>query len=219
MTRVASVVGVLLLVSFVACHTQPSGTGKAPPDTASEEDARARFGSEKGESRRSRVESAQEVELGAAKQRAETNGVGSVKKSDAEWRDELSPEEFRVCRMGGTEKAFSGKYWDHKDKGFYVCTACGNKLFSSDTKYKSGSGWPSYWDAFAANAVTTRADNSYGMSRTEIVCGRCEAHLGHVFTDGPKPTGLRYCVNSVVLDFVPDDIAGTEKPGAEVPGP
>ena len=126
-------------------------------------------------------------------------------KSETEWKGCLSPEEYRVLREKGTEMAFTGKYYKHKEKGVYVCAACGNELFSSESKYDSGSGWPSYWQPISEEAVEFKKDASLGMERTEVLCGKCGSHLGHVFEDGPKPTGLRYCINSVSLDFEKDD--------------
>ncbi|WP_417450720.1 peptide-methionine (R)-S-oxide reductase MsrB [Kordiimonas sp.] len=128
-----------------------------------------------------------------------------VAKSDAEWRDELTPEQYQVCRCGGTEAPFSGRYWNTKTKGIYLCTACKAPLFSSETKYDSGSGWPSFYDAIGDEAVVEKTDTSLGMVRTEILCARCESHLGHVFPDGPPPTGLRYCTNSASLELEPED--------------
>ena len=124
-----------------------------------------------------------------------------VERSKDQWREQLSPEQFQVAREGGTERAFSGIYWNHKGQGTYQCVCCGADLFSSDTKFDSGTGWPSFWDGAARDAITTHRDVSHGMVRTEIRCSRCDAHLGHVFEDGPTPTGLRYCVNSASLTF------------------
>lgn len=128
----------------------------------------------------------------------------SVDKSDAEWRETLTPEQYRVCRGQGTEPAFSGQYWDCKTPGHYRCACCGEPLFDSDHKYDSGSGWPSFTKPMDEASVGHRQDSSHGMVRTEVNCRRCGAHLGHVFPDGPEPTGQRYCVNSVSLDLEPN---------------
>ncbi len=124
-----------------------------------------------------------------------------VNKSEEEWRKSLAPEEFHVLRERGTEPAFTGRYFDNKKEGIYLCAGCGEELFSSDTKYDSGTGWPSFWAPVSKDSIEMEADNSFGMRRTEVLCGRCGGHLGHVFDDGPKPTGLRYCINSVALHF------------------
>lgn len=128
---------------------------------------------------------------------------GTLNISDEEWRERLSPETYRILRQKGTERAFTGAYYDKKDAGTYVCAACGAELFSSETKYDSGSGWPSYWEPLEADRVAEHRDVSYGMIRTEVTCARCGGHLGHVFDDGPRPTGLRYCINSASLEFKP----------------
>ncbi len=132
---------------------------------------------------------------------ADTNKKYEITKSEEEWKKELSPEEFKVLREKGTEYAFTGEYFKHKKKGTYLCAGCGNELFSSDTKFESGSGWPSFYKPLSDHKIDAIEDKSMGTIRTEVVCNNCGGHLGHVFPDGPKPTGLRYCINSISLDF------------------
>ena len=132
--------------------------------------------------------------------------MADMPQTEAEWREKLTPEQYQVLRQGGTESPFTGRYWDSKARGVYRCAGCGEKLFSSDTKYESHSGWPSFFQPLANEAIEEESDRSYGMVRTEIKCANCGGHLGHVFDDGPNPTGLRYCVNSASLELEEDQV-------------
>lgn len=138
-------------------------------------------------------------------------GKRKVRKTDAEWKEVLTPEQYRVARKKGTERAFTGEYWNSKEEGTYRCVCCGAPLFSSETKFDSGTGWPSFWAPLGEEAVREESDRSFFMRRTEVLCRACDAHLGHVFSDGPEPTGQRYCLNSASLNLDPERGEGKEE--------
>ncbi len=192
------VIGAILVVAIVAGRKQPTRHS----DPAAPSDGPAALATATGDE-----------QADPTKQAEGNRTVTKLERSEEEWKRLLSPEEYHILREKGTERAFTGKYWDTKTAGTYKCAGCGLELFESDTKFDSGCGWPSFFKPLEGARLTETADTSFGMKRVEITCSRCGGHLGHVFPDGPEPTGLRYCINSVSIDLDPKDAGPQDAPG------
>jgi peptide-methionine (R)-S-oxide reductase len=193
----STLVAAFSIIAFQGCATGNSDSADSSENTLARTAESADIGSKQ-------KIGTEENNMTEEEKSANTNFNAPAQRTDAEWREILTPEEYHVMRECGTERAFTGKYWNTKTPGVYLCAGCGEQLFDSDEKYESGSGWPSFWKPADSSNIAEVSDNSLGMKRIEIICGRCGAHLGHLFPDGPQPTGLRYCINSISLKLKPD---------------